>query len=478
MEAEVYEFLPSLDVGDLETVFEKMGLAECPEAAKGKKNVLLRLLYKQLVLIAAEPDNGFATLKILHDFLTEAQGIVKEEEKTTVVDPEEELKKFEAMMDKKIKDLKNIAAVAAGSSKKVEVSKFQALKINGTIGTKPGCMSFTDLNFQIKNAQEQGYTDEQVCGAVIKAMSTNNNLRTYFETVADCKLDEMLEILRPYFEQKNSASLFADLCNAAQASEQNCMDFVVGLLGLKLRVADLSLEEGAPMDSKILMGQFRKSLFTGIRNTNIRTDVREFCRGNPEASDQKLIKTVAEAMAIERDRAKKMAGGSEICYLGVENLDPCGPPKTNPGNSNNKKKENLLPAQIKELQASQELLMATVAELQTSMVTTNNLLAAMNTPQQNNFPGVRGDCDIPRNQGNFNESAGTGTRQVRFENENSYRGGNRNNNNRRPVYKCQACLVARVPRCNHCFACNSEDHKIQDCPSKPQQQGGEGNLNK
>ena len=37
MEAEVYEFLPSLDVGDLETVFEKMGLAECPEAAKGKK---------------------------------------------------------------------------------------------------------------------------------------------------------------------------------------------------------------------------------------------------------------------------------------------------------------------------------------------------------------------------------------------------------------------------------------------------------
>ena len=251
----------------------------------------------------------------------------------------------------------------------------------------------------------------------------------------------------------------------------------MGLLGLKLRVADLSLEEGAPMDSKILMGQFRKSLFTGIRNTNIRTDVREFCRGNPEANDQKLIKTVAEAMAIERDRAKKMAGGSEICYLGVEHLEPSGP-KPNPSNNNNKKKENLLPAQIQELQASQELLMATVAELQTSMVTTNNLLAAMNTPQQNNFSGTRGDCDIPRNQGNFNESAGTGGRQVRFSNENeNYSNRNGNRNNRRPVYKCQACLVARVPRCNHCFACNSEDHKIQDCPSRPQQQGGEGPLN-
>ena len=37
MEAEVYEFLPSLEVGELETVFEKIGLAECPDAAKGKK---------------------------------------------------------------------------------------------------------------------------------------------------------------------------------------------------------------------------------------------------------------------------------------------------------------------------------------------------------------------------------------------------------------------------------------------------------
>ena len=176
--------------------------------------MLLRLLYKQLVIVTAAEDNGFATIKLLHDFLIKAQGVKEEEDKTTV-DPEEELKKFEAMMDKKIRDIKSITSVAAASSKKVEVSKFQSLKINGTIGTKPGCMSFTDLNFQIKNAQEQGYTDEQVCGAVIKAMSTNNNLRTYFETVADCKLDEMLEILRLYFEQKNSASLFADLCNAA-----------------------------------------------------------------------------------------------------------------------------------------------------------------------------------------------------------------------------------------------------------------------
>ena len=39
MEGELYEFLPDLDVGELEIVFEKMG-ETCPESAKTKKNVI------------------------------------------------------------------------------------------------------------------------------------------------------------------------------------------------------------------------------------------------------------------------------------------------------------------------------------------------------------------------------------------------------------------------------------------------------
>ena len=39
MEEELYEFLPSLEVDELETIFEKMQVT-CPDAAKGKKNVV------------------------------------------------------------------------------------------------------------------------------------------------------------------------------------------------------------------------------------------------------------------------------------------------------------------------------------------------------------------------------------------------------------------------------------------------------
>lgn len=507
LEGDLYEFLPTMNDVELQTIFEKIQVV-LPEAAKGKKNVLLRLLNKQIAVFVADDVGGLAQIKVIHDFITSIRPVKTED--VSVVDEEAELSKFEAMLDKKLEKLK-VSSVNASTTKltsKLEVSKFQTLKINGTIGTKTGCMSFTDLNFQIKNAQDQGYSDEQVCGAVIKAMSTNNNLRTYFESLPECKLDEMLEILRPYFEQKNSASLFADLCNAAQASEQNCMDFVVGLLGLKLRIADLSSEEGAPMDNKILVGQFQKSLFTGIRNSNVRTDVREFCRGNPTASDQQLIKIVADAMAIERDRAKKMAGGADVCYLGVDHGDGNvqNGPKTAQVTQISKKKENLLPAQVQELKISQEKLVASVSELQTAMATTNNLLVAhlsTNTTPVTNTQNTQGgppqgppQAQGPQGQG-FSASAqpfGFGANnnfsyQSPFTNvgpagmrggqgSGNNSGGARNRGGRRGkgVFKCGSCLMSNLPRCDHCFRCGKTDHKFENCPEQSENRNNGGGM--
>ena len=50
MEAELYEVLPTLTDGELETVFEKMQEI-CPDAAKGKKNILLRLIFKNMTQV-------------------------------------------------------------------------------------------------------------------------------------------------------------------------------------------------------------------------------------------------------------------------------------------------------------------------------------------------------------------------------------------------------------------------------------------
>ena len=174
LEGELYELLPTMNDMELQTIFEKVQVV-LPEAAKGKKNVLLRLLNKQIaVFVADETDDGLPKIKAIHEFISSIRPI-KLEVKTP--DDEDDLKKFEAMLDQKLEKLKTVEAVVPKVLAKLDVSKFQTLKINGTIGTKTGCMSFTDLNFQIKSAKDQGYSDEQVCGAVMKAMSPNSNLK-------------------------------------------------------------------------------------------------------------------------------------------------------------------------------------------------------------------------------------------------------------------------------------------------------------
>ena len=163
MESELYEFLPPLDEGELETIFEKMQVT-CPEGAKGKKNILLRLLFKQMTVLLADGDDqqqGFATLKTVHEYVTSIQGVLKTDDDTKPDVEAEELRKFEALLDKKILDMKTEAAsglmdkkildlkaqVAPSTVGELKVSKFTALKINGTIGTNRRTLAFLVIVF-------------------------------------------------------------------------------------------------------------------------------------------------------------------------------------------------------------------------------------------------------------------------------------------------------------------------------------------
>ncbi len=68
LESELYEMLPTLETSELEILFQKMSL-NLPTTAQGKKNMLLRLLNKQLGALSETEDQGFATIKLLHEHL-------------------------------------------------------------------------------------------------------------------------------------------------------------------------------------------------------------------------------------------------------------------------------------------------------------------------------------------------------------------------------------------------------------------------
>ena len=131
----------------------------------------------------------------------------------------------------------------------------------------------------------------------------------------------MLDILRPYLVQsKDCASYYAELCSLKQKPpDKTAMDFIVRLLGLKNQILKLSEEEGTPFDKNLLHKQFFKTMFSGLKNMNIRAEVRESCKAvsGEDIPDNELMKIVAEAMGNESLRAGNFTQSKEVNMMRV-----------------------------------------------------------------------------------------------------------------------------------------------------------------
>ena len=144
----------------------------CPEPAKGKKNTLLKLLFKHL--LSLEEDGGFATYQVIHKYL------VKDDDKLSQCDVKVKTEKGDDKLNAQLHNTDTL----------IDVYKLRDFKINGTIGGlgEKDKLSYLSLSFQIENAKKLGYSDEKICAAIIRAIAPSNHLRTYFESKFDLKL--------------------------------------------------------------------------------------------------------------------------------------------------------------------------------------------------------------------------------------------------------------------------------------------------
>ena len=154
-----------------------------------------------------------------------------------------------------------------------------------------------------------------ICAAVVRAISPGNNLRTYLESKKIVSLDSLIEILRSHFKEKDSSAMFTELGNAVQHTSEMCLDFVIPILCLREKVLSLSIEEKCPYDSERLNKTFFRTMFTGMRNLNIRNDLRDKCRDDYNIEDELLMKFVAEAVANEAERNEKFVTAKKMLLL-------------------------------------------------------------------------------------------------------------------------------------------------------------------
>ena len=109
------------------------------------------------------------------------------------------------------------------------------LKFTGQIGSpkdtsKP---SLSSLAHQIENVKKKNYSDQEICEASIKAISTGLNLRSYLEGKTDLTLPQLRKILRAHFSERDATESYTELSNAIQHSFESVQDFVVRLINMR-----------------------------------------------------------------------------------------------------------------------------------------------------------------------------------------------------------------------------------------------------
>ena len=99
---------------------------------------------------------------------------------------------------------------AAGSERvTVQYHKIREFKITGgVVGAEENALDLTDIQFQMEEGKELGYTPREIRAGVIKAMKAGSEIRRYFERKVD-RLDQegFMEMLELWYTKKESSDL-------------------------------------------------------------------------------------------------------------------------------------------------------------------------------------------------------------------------------------------------------------------------------
>ena len=180
-------------------------------------------------------------------------------------------------------------------------------KIKGSIGNpaQEGKIDYRGLAYQIKSGRERGFTEKEICAAVIGCITPGHNLRSYLEGVHGLTLKFLITVLRAHFKVKDAASVFTELSNAVQEHSETELAFCMRLMKLRQDILILSQEEECPYEVKLVQNRFQHALFTGLKNENMRNRLRTLIRST-DLNDAQLLQEISNGMINESEHSEKV----------------------------------------------------------------------------------------------------------------------------------------------------------------------------
>ena len=526
VEAFCLKTLPDTSIEFLTGLSEEYRLP-LDDTLKEDKAYVLRVVVRHLMSETLDglPDKGASIFLKLYGELGEELQKVGAHVKLEPTMPPLEGEKVEVKPEEKV-EVKPEGKVQAKSEEKVksdekvevlsELSyhKLRQFKINGNIGD-PGqksCLAYSSLCYQIKQGEGQGYNINEIYGGVIRAIDAGNPLRELLELEAD-EFDKgaLMKTLRSHFKEKDPNEVLNDLRKLRQLPDETAHKFACRCVALKKKARNMSRSENLPFDDENLAATFFKAVYTGLRQNNVRNELRVILK-EATISDEDLLVEISLASSNEEERLKKFeeerlkkgktaqvqkltcdsdsddqAASFSSDSSGLSSQSGSGQNNQNLSKASGRKQSqqkkskndgshpnqnnashnggissadfNKMTAAFDKLTASNERLTADVNEMKKFSGSSPGQLPAQSArvpmrPPAPRFPNPATGPPAPGNgvaapPGNLNPFS---PNYQRFPAP------------RRPYRYCPNCIMVNSSFCNHCWVCGSGDHKIGDCP--------------
>ena len=345
--------------------------------------------------------------------------------------------------------------------------RLRDFKIHGQIGIagQTDKLTFGNLLHQIWAGHNQGYGEQEIIAAVIRAIVPGLALRSYLEGRHDWTLPAVMTVLRTHYKEKDATAVFNEMNNASQEKDETEHGFVVRMMGLRDRVMWLTFEEGGLYDARLVQAQFQHGVHTGLRSDEARHELRSILR-RPDVADNELLVLINEFMMNSVEHRSKTKDRSNADVNSVQSAGGGGTSSRSRADNKaaNKEKENTLLAKMNSHADQVNELTAKVNQL-TTLVT--------------NFVGAsgagRGGGPVAQNGPALAPAVAPGAPAVAPSAFPGAPGGMfvpwgaplnyPPPPQRRRFGLCPTCAAANAAQCPHCFKCGATDHQKADCPN-------------
>ena len=379
--------------------------------------------------------------------------------------------------------------------------KLRQFKINGTVGD-PGqknCLSYSSLVYQINLGETQGYTIHEIYAGVIRAIEAGNPFRELLELEADdFDKESFLKTLKSHFQERDPNSVFNELRTAVQGTKETAHRFCCRCVALKKKVLNMAASENTAFDEENLNATFYRTIYTGLKQTEIRNELRQILKEG-RLDDAELLSEVSQAQSHEEERMKKMGEGNErrvnVNKLTCESdsdesesqfsdssssfsssssqnkkaAQASGKKQQNNakgaqkggkkgqknGQKSQKSPEDAWNAELSKMTAAFEKLSSANAQLTAEVNVLKGAIASgagSHNPKPQMSPTLNNHATSAGVRPNLNPSATSFSPYVRFSPTN------------RPIHLCKSCHANKSNFCRHCFKCGADSHKIGECP--------------